>query len=225
MKKRYFVAGTDTDVGKTRVACGLLDCAAQAGFKTLAMKPVAAGCEETPEGLRNADALALQAACTEPLKYQQVNPYALREPIAPHIAAVQQGVNITNQRLAGFTQGLLLQRADWLLVEGAGGWRLPLNNMEFMSGYAKTMQMQVILVVGMKLGCLNHALLSAESILRDGVELVGWVANRIDPAMSCYEENLAYLQQQMPGAFLGAVPYLDDPAASCAEYLSIDALK
>lgn len=211
MAKAFFIAGTDTDVGKTVIAAGLLAAANAAGLSTAALKPVAAGCEETSEGLRNADALLLQSTMSLPLHYDEINPVALREPIAPHIAAARAGRRLSVTRLAGFCRGVLGRRADFTLVEGAGGWRLPLGGGEFLSQLAVELQLPVILVVGLRLGCLNHALLSAEAIVRDGLPLAGWVGNGCGPDMAAQEENIATLHALLPAPCLGIVPRLAQP--------------
>jgi dethiobiotin synthetase len=221
--KRYFVTGTDTDVGKTLVVEGLLAAAGEQGLTTLAIKPVAAGCERTSDGLRNEDALKLMAQMSEPLSYQQVNPVALEPAIAPHIAAQQVGQLLCLETLVKHCQEVLTQPAQLALIEGAGGWRLPLNETEYLSSLPQRLDMPVILVVGMKLGCLNHALLSMEAIARDGVRLAGWVANRVDGNMSCFEANLATLKGVINAPLLGVIPCLqasvDKPlaAASCLD--------
>lgn len=209
-KHKFFITGTNTDVGKTLVSCGLLQKARELGLRTSAIKPVAAGCEKTSEGLRNGDALALQQAMTLELPYSQINPVALAEPIAPHIAAQREGKALSVARLAGFCNGVLMQPADFTLLEGAGGWRVPLNPSETLAHLAIQLRLPVVMVVGMTLGCLNHALLTAEAIQKDGLMLAGWVANRIDPAMSCYEENLATLKALLPAPCVGEVPYLSE---------------
>lgn len=225
MANAYFVAGTDTDVGKTLVAAGLLLAANARGLRTLALKPVAAGCTRTPEGLRNADALLLQRCMSVELPYEQVNPVALEPAIAPHIAAQRAGVRLGVDRLAGFCRGALMQRADLALVEGAGGWRVPLNPREFLSQLAVALQLPVVLVVGMRLGCINHALLTAETIARDGLRLAGWVANRCQAEMSCYEENVQTLRALLPAPCLGEVPYLTTPdPEKVAVHLNCDPL-
>lgn len=224
--KNYFIAGTDTDVGKTLVACALLEVARKQGMKTLAIKPVAAGAEVTSEGLRNGDAQMLMTAMTEALSYEQVNPVLLEPPIAPHIAAAQIGRRLTVAQLTGFCRGVLMRPADMRLIEGAGGWRVPLSHRESLSQLAVELQTPVILVVGMKLGCLNHALLTAEAIRRDGLPLVGWVANQIDVDMACQEENLESLGAMLGAPCLGVVPHLGalpDPVAA-ADYLNIESL-
>lgn len=219
----YFVTGTDTDIGKTAVATGLLALAARQGLSTVGLKPVAAGAEATDDGLRNSDALALQRAGTLDLDYEQVNPYCLEPAIAPHIAAAEAGINLRVARLEGFCRGVLIRKPDLCLIEGAGGWRVPLNERETLADLAIALQLPVILVVGMKLGCISHALLTAEAIARDGLTLAGWVANTPAPqAMARYGDNLATLRSRLPAPLLGEVPYLADPAPQrVAEYLSL----
>ena len=222
-KHNFFIAGTDTDVGKTLIAAGLLTAAQQRGLSTVAIKPVAAGCEETAQGLRNDDALILQQAMSLSLPYEQVNPVALQPAIAPHIAAEQVGKRLTASQLAGYCRGVLMQPADLAVVEGAGGWRVPLNRVETLAGLAKALNVPVILVVGVKLGCINHALLTAEAIARDGIALAGWVASRLDPVMPCYEENVATLKSLLRAPCLGEVPFLERPdAAAVSRYLDLD---
>lgn len=206
-KKTYFVTGTDTGVGKTFISAGLLLAAKARGLSTAALKPVAAGCETTPEGLRNEDAVLLQSVITQPLVYEQINPIALEPAIAPHIAAQQARRVLSVDRLAGFCRGVLNQ-ADFTLVEGAGGWRVPLNAAETLADLARVLQLPVILVVGIRLGCINHAMLTAEAITRDGLPLAGWIANVIDSEMPCQQENILSLQQRLAAPCLGVVPYL-----------------
>lgn len=224
-KKKYFIAGTDTDAGKTLIACAILEKARQQQLSTAAVKPVAAGCEQTPEGLRNSDALQLQAAMTIELPYEQVNPVAFEPPIAPHIAAMQVQKTLSVSRLAGFCNGVIMQPCDLVLVEGAGGWRVPLNPRETLANLAKELNMPVVLVVGMKLGCINHALLTVEAIERDGLTLAGWVANRVDAQMSCFEENMMTLRTLIQAPCLGEVPYLPQATKeSAAEHLDLSTL-
>ncbi|MCW8886260.1 MAG: dethiobiotin synthase, partial [Motiliproteus sp.] len=187
MAKSYFVTGTDTDAGKTLVAAALLEAAKQQGARTIGLKPIAAGAIETEQGRCNDDALLLQEYSTEKLPYQQVNPVLFEEAIAPHIAADREGKRITAERLVGFCRGVMMQPKDLLIIEGAGGWRVPLNSHENLSELPKALQTPVILVVGMRLGCLNHALLTAEAIAADGLPLAGWVANAVDLEMACYQ--------------------------------------
>lgn len=212
MAQAYFVTGTDTDAGKTSVAAGLLYAAKQQQLSTLAMKPVASGCAETAHGLRNSDALALMAQSTVQLPYSQVNPYAFVPAIAPHIAAEEAGVELCVTDLYQAAQVVLQQHADFTLIEGAGGWRVPISATEFLSDLAIALKLPVILVVGVKLGCINHALLTAQAIINDGLKLAGWVANVVDPHCARLAENLVTLKQQMPAPCLAEVPYL--PLAS-----------
>jgi dethiobiotin synthetase len=208
-KKTFFIAGTDTDVGKTLVAAGLLVAAKNHGLTTAALKPLAAGCEKTESGWRNADALLLQSVITRPLMYEQINPIALASAIAPHIAAQQEKRVLSADRIAGFCRGSLNQ-ADFTLVEGAGGWRVPLNPQETLADVAKILRLPVILVVGMRLGCISHALLTAEAIRNDGLQLAGWVANCIDADMPVLQENIHSLAARIPAPCLGVVPWLDN---------------
>ena len=225
MSPAYFITGTDTDVGKTTVAAGLLQAARAAGLSTAAGKPVASGCEVTPEGLRNADALALMAQCTLALSYEEVNPVAFEPAIAPHIAAREAGVALTVQALLTPMQRILRQRADFTLIEGAGGWRVPLSGQDSLSDVAQGLDLPVILVVGVRLGCISHALLTAEAIAQDGLQLAGWVANIIDPKTSRLEENLATLAERLPAPCLGRVPKLKSPTPEAvAQYLELDLL-
>jgi dethiobiotin synthetase len=209
-KKTYFVTGTDTGVGKTIAAAAILEAARQLGKRTLAMKPIASGCEQTPDGLRNEDALMLQAAITEELPYDAINPIALEPAIAPHVAAQQAGKHLTAQRLVGFCRGLQIRPADLMLIEGAGGWRVPLNDRETYAAVPRELGLDVVLIVPLKLGCINHAMLSAEAIRADGLFVAGWVANHPDGnVMSCEQETLNYLTTHLGAPCLGVLPWLD----------------
>jgi dethiobiotin synthetase len=222
MSKTWFVTGTDTGVGKTAISCALLVAAAQAGLGTAAVKPVAAGCDEKGQ---NEDALYLMASMTEDLDYSQVNPVALQAAVAPHIAASHEGKQMQSSRLAGFCRGVMLGSADFVLIEGAGGWRVPINPRETMADVAIQLQVGIILVVGMRLGCINHALLTAEAIRRDGLQLAAWVANQPGPRMASHEANLDTLRQLLPAPLLGDVPYLPHgQAEETARYLDIQLL-
>ncbi|WP_417579605.1 dethiobiotin synthase [Nitrincola sp.] len=223
LKQAYFITGTDTDVGKTLVTTALLYQAGQQQLQTIGLKPLAAGCEQTSEGLRNADALLLQRYASISLSYDQINPVALEAAVAPHIAAA--GRQLSADRLAAYCRGALMQKADLVLVEGAGGWRVPLNPRENLSALVKLLELPVILVVGMKLGCLNHALLTVEAIARDGVQLAGWVACQTDADMHCVNENLASLQQRIRAPLLGFIPWLEQPdPATASGYLDLSLL-
>lgn len=222
MSKTWFVTGTDTGVGKTAVSCGLLAAAAAAGLRTAAIKPVAAGCDENGQ---NEDALSLQAAMTEVLDYSQVNPVALQAAIAPHLAAALEGKRLQANRLAGLCRGVMLGGADFVLIEGAGGWRVPISGRETLADLAIELRVGVIMVVGMRLGCINHALLTAEAIRRDGLPLAAWVANQPGPRMDRHEENLDTLRQLLPAPLLGDIPNLPHwQASDLAGYLDIAVL-
>lgn len=225
MSPAYFITGTDTDVGKTTIATGLLHAARTGGLSTAAGKPVASGCAVTPKGLRNADALALMAECSIALTYAEVNPYAFEPAIAPHLAAREAGVALTVQSLLGPMRTVLAKGADFTLIEGAGGWRVPLADQSNLSDLARALDLPVILVVGVRLGCISHALLTAEAIAQDGLQLAGWVANIIDPKTSRLEENLATLAERLPAPCLGRVPKLKALSAEAvAEHLQLDLL-
>ncbi|WP_372831245.1 dethiobiotin synthase [Pontibacterium sp.] len=224
-KRSFFITGTDTDAGKTIVTAGLLAAANKAGKRTIGLKPVAAGCEDTPEGLRNSDAVLLQETASVKLSYDQVNPIAFEPAIAPHIAAMREGRMMSGERIAAYCRGAMMQPADLVLVEGAGGWRVPLSYRETMAQIPKSLQVPVILVVGMKLGCINHALMSAESISRDGIPLAGWIANRIDADMECYEENRDTIANMLRAPMLAEIPHVADPTPdNIAEFIDIDRL-
>jgi dethiobiotin synthetase len=212
------------------VACALLAKARGQGLTTAAVKPVAAGCIDTKDGLRNDDAEQLLAQCTLPLYYEQVNPVAFMAPIAPHIAAQQQGQRMQVGRLAGFTSGVLMQGANLTLVEGAGGWRVPVNERETLADLAIALSIPVVLVVGMRLGCINHTLLTVEAITRDGLELAGWVANCIDPQMDELDANVTTLQHRIQAPMLGLVPNFSEinvasqRVEACQAYLDLETL-
>jgi len=216
-----FVTGTDTGCGKTEVSLGLMHWFQLRGLAVLGMKPVASGAEPTEAGLRNADALRLQRQSSRHLAYAQVNPYAFAPPVAPHLAARQAGVSIELEVILSAWR-LLADQADLVLVEGVGGWRVPLGPGLELADLARALELPVLLVVGMRLGCLNHALLSAESIVSHGATLLGWVANGTDPAMQLLEENVAALEERLPAPCVGRVPWLASPGpAAVAAGLSL----
>ena len=202
--KRLFITGTDTEIGKTVVSCSIVRGLAAAGYRVAAYKPVASGCEQTDGGLRNEDALALMAAANVALPYDEVNPWAFEPPIAPHIAAAEQGVTIDPQL---FTTGMDVGALDYAIIEGVGGWCVPLSPDSMLVDLARACSDAVILVVGMRLGCINHALLSAAAILADKMPLVGWIANYIDDDMLHQASNLEALKQRMPAPLLGEVAF------------------
>lgn len=227
----FFVTGTDTDSGKTLVSTALLTAfnreVLRAGFSrsSLGVKPVASGCEITEKGLRNSDALKLMSASSLKLSYEQVNPISFESAIAPHIAAKQQGVNLSPDAILAKLDRAAFAQADFCLIEGAGGWRLPLGEGRYLSELVQQLNLPVILVVGMKLGCLNHALLTQEAILADGLTVAGWVANCIDLNMSVFDENLASLKEMMVSPFLGCIPHLKQADAEhAANFMNIQPL-
>lgn len=207
MIKALFIAGTDTEVGKTVVSKAMLSAANAKGYKTIGYKPVAAGCEKTQQGWRNSDALHLQQAANVDTQYDLVNPYALSLPASPHIAAQADGVEIDFSKLSTVLE-LHKQNADFVLVEGAGGWHVPISKQASLSTWVKNERLPVVLVVGIKLGCLNHAILTAEAIKANGLELVGWVANRINPGVEHYAEIITMLEDKMGAPKLGEIPYV-----------------
>ena len=225
MKKRFFVTGTDADAGKTFVTVLMLEALKQRGLSTLALKPLAAGCEQVDGELRNDDALKLQAAMTVALPYQQINPIALKSAIAPHLAAEEEGRTLSVDRLAGLIRGALMTPADVTLVEGAGGWLVPLNHRETLGNLVKELELPVILVVGVRLGCLNHALLTAQAVAAAGLPLAGWVSNGIDPEAAKVQENINTLKSMLPAPCLGVIPH--GPQAdkeALAQLIDIDLL-
>lgn len=198
-----FVTGTDTGVGKTRICSGLLQAARERGLDGCGYKPVASGCRQTRAGLRNADASALQRAAGTDEPYALINPYAFKPAIAPHLAAREAGVRILRSRLDA-AQRALAARHELLVVEGAGGWQVPLDSRSTFADWVERHQWPVLLVVGMRLGCINHALLAAESIARRA-PLLGWVANRLPPAQPRLRQNIEDLRARMPAPLLGEV--------------------
>jgi dethiobiotin synthetase len=218
-----FIAGTDTGIGKTHSACTLIHALRATGRTVCGMKPIASGCVETLDGLRNEDAVALLAASSSPApSYETVNPLALREPLSPHLAAAHEGVTITLPPLrAAFD--VLRARHDTVVVEGVGGWRVPLAPGLFASDIARSWSLPVVLVVGLRLGCLSHALLTAEAITADGCRLIGWIGNHVDAQMSAVEENIQTLRALLPAPCLGILPH-GMPPESAAGLLDAAAL-
>lgn len=201
MSGGWFITGTDTGVGKTRVACLLLEALARAGQRAVGMKPVASGCRLTEAGLRSDDAELLLTASGVMPDYADVNPYRFAPAIAPPLAALEAGVEINIGKILGSFRRLQ-QQSPWVVVEGVGGWTVPLGERLTMADVARALRLPVILVVGLRLGCLNHALLTAAAIRHADVPLAGWVANQIDPAMTHVPENIATLEKRIPAPLL-----------------------
>lgn len=232
-RQPFFVTGTDTEIGKTFIAAALLERARGRGLRCAAVKPVAAGCERRDGRLVNEDALALLAASDAPFDYDTVNPVALQPAIAPHVAAARADVRLRVDDLAEHCRGALeLGKAseagpfDFAVIEGAGGWLVPLNDTETLADLCVAVGARPVLVVGMRLGCLNHALLTAREIERSGLGLAGWVANDPGPRMPVFEENLATLEARLPAPHLGTVPYLGPGAEPrmAVPFLDLDVL-
>jgi dethiobiotin synthetase len=202
----FFVTGTDTGVGKTVVACALARAFASTGERVAVMKPIASGAERTAQGLRNADALALIQAANVPLTYPQVNPYCFEPAVSPHIAAEDVLIEIDIGTIqAGFAA--LAAVSDRVVVEGAGGWLAPINARETMGDLARALGVPAVLVVALRLGCLNHAELTRGAIGNKGVAFAGWVANRPGEPMEREAENLATLTRRLGAPPLAIVPF------------------
>jgi dethiobiotin synthetase len=224
MKQGFFISGTDTGVGKTLIAAALIHGFAQQGTKVTGMKPVAAGARLHDGQLLNDDVEQLIAAGNVEAPLMLINPYVFDLPVAPHIAAAQSGVVMSIDKVKAAFQALG-ELADTLVVEGAGGFLVPLNDSEDMADLALSLELPVILVVGMRLGCLNHALLTVAAIQAKGLRLAGWVANCIDPEMANPEENLASLKQRINATCLGVVPWSAGMNfRHAAEYISLPSL-
>lgn len=220
---RYLVTGTDTDAGKTLIGAALLARARESGWSTLGLKPVASGCERTPQGLRNHDALMLQRQSEPTVSYAQINPFAFEPAIAPHLAAARAGYAPELETLVPLMAQALATGRDLTLIEGAGGWRVPLNEHQDLSALARELDLPVILVVGVRLGCINHARLTQEAIRADGLRLAGWVANQLDPNFSGHEGTLDTLASRIDAPCLGIVPWLGEHATpeQAAAYLRL----
>jgi dethiobiotin synthetase len=209
---RLYVTGTDTGAGKTLVSAALVHALRQQGVEAVGMKPVASGCSPTGQGWRNEDALALQAAGIAGVAYEDINPYAFPEPLAPELASRAAGVDLRLDPILEAWQRLR-RRAGFVVVEGVGGWAAPLSSELDQADLVRALDLPVVLVVGMRLGCLNHARLSAAAVTAAGCRLVGWIASEVDPQMACRQENLALLDARMPVPRWGHLPYTQSPCA------------
>lgn len=222
----FFVTGTDTGVGKTEVACALIGALERSGWSAVGMKPVAAGARRSRGALRSADAACLDRASRvrAPISYR--NPYVFAPPIAPHIAAAEAGVEIDLGVIADACRELV-KRADLVVVEGAGGFCVPLGSGADMGDLARRLRLPVIMVVGMRLGCISHALLTAEAIDRRGLTVAGWIANRVDAGMKRYRDNVLTLQDRIDAPMLADVPHIDRASVrqrAMGEQLDVSAL-
>lgn len=227
MNYSFYIAGTDTDVGKTFCASALLHLAQRNELSCLGIKPIAAGCEAkdtSAEGEpRNLDALTLMRFSSIKLPYHQVNPVALSAFVSPHIAAAKEDKKISVQALLDACRPGLEQGAQFTLVEGAGGWYVPLNELETLAEFAAELKFPVILVVGLKLGCINHSLLTAEAIERSGLTMAGWIANSVDPLMEEKDQNIATLTKRLKAPCLGIVPHVNS-VEDAADHLDLSLL-
>jgi len=218
----YFITGTDTGVGKTLASCTLLHGFAAQGKSVVGMKPVAAGCADDSQ---HEDVRQLRAASNVLASGGQINPYCFVQAVAPHLAARFVGIRINFARIVESFSELNAQ-ADVVIVEGVGGFRVPLNDEQDSADLAVQLGLPVILVVGMRLGCLNHALLTAEAIAARGLTLAGWVANVPEAGMAMLNENIAALQQRIHAPLLGIVPHLEQPdAREAASFLNLALLE
>jgi dethiobiotin synthetase len=219
--RSLFVTGTDTGVGKTVAASALVHRLRREGLRVAGMKPVASGCERTSDGLRNEDALALQAASDPHPDYADVNPYALEIPTAPQLAARAAGIRVDPVMLLA-AHARLAARADLVVVEGAGGWLAPMDDGLDQGDFARAIEAPVVLVVGLRLGCLSHARLSARAIVDDGFALLGWIGNTVDPAFAERDAYVDLLRDALPAPCLGVLPFAPgEDAAAMAEWLSL----
>jgi dethiobiotin synthetase len=222
-RRGVYVTGTDTGAGKTVASCALLHAVRAVGCSAVGMKPVASGCERVDGGVdgawRNEDALALQDASEPRPGYADVNPYALPQPLAPELAARDAGIVVQLRPLLD-AYARLAARADFVVVEGVGGWAAPLAADLMQAELARALRLPVVLVVGLRLGCINHAILSARAIADDGLELAGWIASDIDPAMARADDNMALLAARLPAPCWGRLPHSPRPdAAALAAHL------
>jgi dethiobiotin synthetase len=199
------ITGTDTGIGKTHGALALIRALQAQGKRVAAMKPVASGCYQSPHGLRNEDAEALRQQADCPVPYEIINPYAFAPPIAPHLAAAEVGQRIELTPIANAYQQLR-QNAEVVIIEGAGGWRVPLQPGLDFATIARALDAHIVLVVGLRLGCINHALLSAEAIAHDGLPLYGWIANQIDPDFAS-TGSITTLTSLLVTPLLAVLPY------------------
>ena len=206
MARGFFITGTDTEIGKTTVSVALMRALKQHGYKVAGMKPVSAGCEHTASGLRNDDAQKLRRESSIDLPYELINPFAYEPPIAPHIAAAQSGRPIDSATITNAYEKIASQ-ADVVIVEGVGGWAVPIDHRQTMADVAKALNLPIIVVAGIRLGCLNHTLLTYESIKAKGCQIAGWIANHLSENNPVADQNIHYLKQALPITYLGTLPY------------------
>lgn len=224
MARGFFITGTDTDVGKTTIALGLMAAFKKTGMSVAAFKPVSAGCVQTENGLRNADALQLMQQASVEFPYEVINPYAFEPAIAPHIAAAEQKIDMNIDTIVQAYHKIAAE-VDVVIVEGAGGWLVPINDNETMADVACALQLEITQVVGLKLGCLSHALLTTESISAHGLTQIGWITNQCANDMPYQKENIRSLQLRLSGDYLGHIPFLGQlTPKDIAQHLNINTI-
>ena len=219
-----YVTGTDTGIGKTFASCALLHAVRGHGLRAVGMKPVASGCTRIDGEWKNEDALALQRAGEPGIAYADINPFALEHPLAPELAARDAGTEVTLPPILD-AHARLAARSDALVIEGVGGWDAPLSATLMQADLVNALRLPVLLVVGLRLGCINHALLSARAIAADGAHMAGWIASHVDPAMARMEDNLAMLRERLPAPCWGVLPHAPDAdPAAMARHLRVPVL-
>jgi dethiobiotin synthetase len=221
MSRGIFITGTDTEIGKTLVSCLLINEFASEDYKVIGMKPIASGAEFIDGRLLNEDAMHLMKYSNVTAAYEKINPYCFEPPVAPHIAA-----QLANQQIELATikkaYAELAQQADWVIVEGVGGWYVPINAEQTVADIAAGLNIPVVLVVGMRLGCINHAILTANAIRASGSQLVGWIANRVSQDMGVYAEVLQSLEGHLECPLIAEIPFLDDNKIKSNQPIKID---
>ena len=220
----FIVSGTDTGIGKTWVTVALIRAFLDRGERVLGMKPLASGCEVIDNELRNEDALLIQQAGWQAVDYSLVNPYAFKPPVSPHAAAAKEGVQVSLETIFECYE-ILQGQADRVIIEGVGGWRVPFSDELSLKDLVKALKLPVIMVVGLKLGCINHALLTAEALDRDGIELRAWVANQLESDYLMQDATMRTLETSIPAPLLGLTPCLQTlQPDKLAEALDVDVL-
>ena len=220
----FIVSGTDTGIGKTWVTVALIRAFLDRGERVLGMKPLASGCEVIDNELRNEDALLIQQAGWQAVDYSLVNPYAFKPPVSPHAAAAKEGVQVSLKTILECYE-ILQGQADRVIIEGVGGWRVPFSDELSLKDLVKALELPVIMVVGLKLGCINHALLTAEALDRDGIELRAWVANQLESDYLMQDATMRTLETSIPAPMLGLTPCLQTlQPDKLAEALDVDVL-
>jgi dethiobiotin synthetase len=224
MTQGYFITGTDTNIGKSTVTASLLYGATKRGLQVAGMKPVATGCMESNDGLRNEDAELMMQYSNVDLAYELVNPYAFEPPVSPHLAAKRQNEEIQISTIMD-AYHKICEQSDWIIVEGVGGWMVPINETEFVEDIAKAMQLPLLFVIGTRLGCINHSLLAMERIQASGLTVAGWIANIMDRNINFLPEVIDTLRLRIDAPLVGIIPpYRILNLERISEHLSMDRL-